>query len=149
MPTIKASYILMAAVVAPLVMSRPAMNQQSATMAPVVDFKKQEQIERRASAAQASEARKDSRVALDRVRLLCTPVLPVGTEVASVLAEGGKAIDEASGQDLVEGSLVCTARGSTAMVGQGGVTTDVRNVNREDFPEYLDNFNQQTGEEQQ
>ncbi len=147
MPTIKASYILMAAVVAPLVMSKPQLDQQSAAMAPVIDYKKREQAERRTDAAQASEAKKDSRIALERVKGLCTPVLPLGTEVASVLAEGGKAIDEASGMDLVEGSVVCTARGSTAMVGQGGLTTAVRNATRDDFEEYTEYFRQQSGEQ--
>ena len=142
MTTIKFSWLAIGAVIAPLFLSKPQLDQQAASMAPVVDFKRQEQAQRREDSATASEARKDSRVALSRVKLLCTPVVAKGTETASVLADGGEAVDIITGLPLVEGSFVCTARGSTGQM-QGGLVQDVRNATRDDMTEYSKYFAQQ------
>jgi len=135
MPTIKASYVAIAAIVVPLLMSQPARQQQAATMAPVVDMRRQEQLSRKVPDALAEEAKLGSAIALKRAQNLCIIVVSVETGNANVLGEGGEVIDSVSGNALPDGTFVCTQKGSTAVM-SGGVAKDVFNVAPDDFAAY-------------
>jgi hypothetical protein len=135
MPTIKTSWLLLAGVVVPIVFSEPARQQQAATMAPVVDMRRQEQLSRRVPDALADEAKFGSSIALKRAQNLCIIVVSAETGHANVLGEGGQVIDAISNNPLPDGTFVCTTKGSTAVM-QGGVAADVFNVVPADFKEY-------------
>jgi hypothetical protein len=135
MTTIKTSYILIAAVVVPLLFSQPQVAQQQANLAPVRDFRQEEREARVIDRAKAQEARRDSPIALERVKGFCTLVYDKATQQSRGLQEGEPSY-AANGAVLPEGGHICTTAGSTAVV-RGGVARDVRNIAVEDREEYL------------
>lgn len=101
----------------------------------------------RALAREARYTQSSSKVAVERVRAGCVPVLgshPVITPEGSyreevVLVEGMNA-DNGHGTPL-DNTIVCTGRGDTAVV-RGGVVTDVVRAGPELMGEYQSLFNQ-------
>ena len=139
MTTIKTSWLLVGGIIAPLLFSQPQVAQQQANLAPIRDFRQEEQQRRALDRAKAQEARRDSPIALERAKGFCTVVYDKATQESRGLQEGDRASAE-NGAPLPEGGHICTTAGSTAVV-RGGVARDVRNIaveDREEYTEYLE-----------
>lgn len=157
MATIKYSYFLLAGVVGPLFLSSPAIQANNAAIAPTTNYVKAEAAARREESARATQGLRDSAIAMQRVRGNCTvvsPAVPATSEqiaqypeakttangerllieASTVLSEGGRAIDSATGLPMADG-FVCTSGRSTGEV-IGGQVTQVRNAAAEDFAEF-------------
>ncbi len=93
----------------------------------------------------ATQARQDSKIALDRVRAGCVPVVAKSTFKQTHLAEGVEVIaSRDSTIPLGDGSLICTKLGDTAET-WGGRVSQVKRIAPDDVDLYNDYFSKQPG----
>lgn len=139
---IRASYIAVVLIAAPIGLSMPQISAQSEAKDPVREYAREQAEDRAMDRVRLREMRRDSQIAIDRVSIGCVPVSPINHPTAGQLGEGGESIDLETGNPIPDGHFVCTGAGSTAEM-QNGVTVNVANVSPEDRAEYFRLFDLQ------
>lgn len=99
--------------------------------------------DRREARQTAREAGKRSKIALDRVKAGCVPIVDIETQQPYYFNEGTRVQDPVTGRVLDQG-IVCNSLGVTAEVVDGQIT-DVILVSPEHKAEYVGHFTMQHG----
>ena len=143
---IKTSWlILLIGVGGPAFLSSPELSDSWNDASEIREQRKAQAQKDRMATMYATQAQKDSEIALTRVKAGCVPVVARETGGDTRLAEGVQ-VKAASDSPipLGDGSLVCTKSGDTAEVWEGRVA-QVKRVGPSDADEYLDSFSKQPG----
>ena len=118
---IKLSYIiLLFGVGAPAFLASPEITEGFNQSSAIRGQRKEQAQQDRLTNLRTAQAETDSKMALDRVKAGCVPVVSQETKKSTRLTEGLKVqLADGSGVALSDGSIICTRSRDTAEVWEG------------------------------
>ena len=94
---------------------------------------------------QAKNARKFSKVALERLRSNCIKTVDAQTGIESYYQEGEMVVDPKLKRPIRAGAFICNSLGETAVVADDGSISQIVRVALREKPEYDELFNKLEG----
>lgn len=91
---------------------------------------------------QAKNARRFSKVALERLKSNCIKTVDAQTKKESYYSEGETALDSQLHRTLRPGAFICNSLGETAVIAEDGSISSIARVALKEKPEYDKLFNQ-------
>jgi hypothetical protein len=90
---------------------------------------------------QAQNAQRYSKVAIERLKANCLPVVDQQSGSEGYFKEGSVVMDHSLGRPVRAGAFVCNSLGDTAVVGADGTLTEIVRASLEKQGEYDELFN--------
>lgn len=134
----------MIGVALPAALSSPDISENWNDAAELRNHRKQKSKEDRLAEMRATQAQRDSEIALSRVKAGCVPVVDRASLGDTRLAEGVEVFISSGNQRLGDGSFACTKSGDTAEIFDGKAT-QVKRVGANAADEYSGYFSKQPG----